>query len=123
MSEIATPDRALRPAIGRGLRLKCPNCGQGPLLHAYLKVNTRCASCGEDFTPQRADDGPAYLTILLVGHVMGFVLHFVYVNFRPEPLTFALILSSVAVAATLFLLPRMKGLVVAYQWAKRMHGF
>ena len=116
-------ERALRPAIIHGLFLKCPKCGRGTLLHAYLKVNDECGACGEDLRPQRADDGPAYLTILIVGHIMGFVLHFVYATFRPEPLTLALVLSTVAVASTLFLLPRMKGLVVAYQWAKRMHGF
>ena len=29
---------------------------------------------GHDLTPQRADDGPAYVTILVVGHLMGFAL-------------------------------------------------
>ncbi|WP_431732431.1 DUF983 domain-containing protein, partial [Brucella melitensis] len=27
-----------------------------------------CMFCGEDYTEQRADDLPAYLTILVVGH-------------------------------------------------------
>jgi uncharacterized protein (DUF983 family) len=27
------------------------------------------------------------------------------------------------VALSLFLLPRLKGVIVAIQWAKRMHGF
>lgn len=116
-------DRDLKRATLHGLRLKCPNCGRGRLLHSYLKVNDECSSCGQDFRPQRTDDGPAYLTILLVGHLMGFALHFAYVTFRPEPLTLALTLSVAAVASALLLLPRMKGLVVAWQWAKRMHGF
>ena len=29
----------------------------------------------------------------------------------------------VAVAAALWLLPRFKGMMVGFQWAKRMHGF
>jgi uncharacterized protein (DUF983 family) len=32
-------------------------------------------------------------------------------------------MSAVTIVGSLLLLPRMKGLVVAYQWAKRMHGF
>jgi uncharacterized protein (DUF983 family) len=27
------------------------------------------------------------------------------------------------VAVSLFLLPRFKGMIVAFQWARRMHGF
>lgn len=116
-------ERPLKPAIWKGLRLRCPNCGKGKLLHSYLKVCDTCSECGQELHHQRADDGPAYLTILLVGHLLAFVLHIVYVAYRPEPLTLALVLSVVTVAGSLFLLPRMKGLVVAYQWAKRMHGF
>jgi uncharacterized protein (DUF983 family) len=115
--------RAMKPALINGLRLRCPACGQGKLLHSYLKVNDGCSECGEDLSHQRADDGPAYLTILVVGHILGFVLHIVYVQFRPDPWTLALILSVVTVVSSLAMLPRMKGLVVAYQWAKRMHGF
>ena len=116
-------DRPLKPAIWNGLRLRCPNCGQGKLLHSYLKVNDTCSHCAQPLHHQRADDGPAYLTILLVGHLLGFVLHFVYTTWRPDPLTLALIMTVVTVSGALALLPRMKGLVVAYQWAKRMHGF
>ncbi|GAA6164509.1 DUF983 domain-containing protein [Pelagimonas sp. KU-00592-HH] len=118
-----TQDRPLKPAIVKGLRLRCPNCGEGKLLHSYLKVNTECSECGQDLSHQRADDGPAYLTILIVGHILGFALHILYVHFRPDPWTLALTLSVITVSASLFMLPRMKGLVVAYQWAKRMHGF
>jgi uncharacterized protein (DUF983 family) len=28
-----------------------------------------------------------------------------------------------AIVLALFLLPRMKGLIIGVQWAKRMHGF
>lgn len=118
-----TQERPLKPAIAKGLRLRCPNCGQGKLLHSYLKVNTECSECGQDLSHQRADDGPAYLTILIVGHILGFALHILFVHFRPDPWTLALTLSAITISASLFMLPRMKGLVVAYQWAKRMHGF
>ena len=126
MSHPVTPsaeDRALKPALLKGAMLKCPRCGEGALLHHYLKPHQSCGSCGEDLSHQRADDGPAYLTILIVGHIMGFALHVVYSTFRPEPLTLALMLGTVAVVASLVLLPRFKGIIIAYQWAKRMHGF
>lgn len=117
------PERSTGQAVRRGLMLKCPNCGEGKLLHSYLKVVDTCSVCGEDLSHQRADDGPAYLTILLVGHLLGFAIHLMWVHMRPSPLMMATVLSIGAVALSLFLLPRMKGLIVGVQWARRMHGF
>ena len=115
--------REVKPAILNGLRLKCPRCGKVKFLESYVKVNDSCSNCGLDLTPQRADDGPAYLTILIVGHILGFALHIAFTQWRPEPLELALVMSVLAVGSALALLPRMKGLIVGYQWAKRMHGF
>ncbi|TKZ21541.1 DUF983 domain-containing protein [Shimia litoralis] len=116
-------DRPLRPALFKGWRRKCPNCGNGPMLKGYLKVRDSCPVCREDLTPQRADDGPAYLTILIVGHLMAPLLHIVFVAWRPEPLILFTIFSVGCVALSLYLLPRLKGVVVAFQWARRMNGF
>ena len=71
----------------------------------------------------RADDGPAYLTILIVGHLMAPLLHVMFVNFRPDPLVLATTFTIGCVGLSLYLLPRLKGAVVAFQWARRMHGF
>ena len=116
-------DRPLKPAIMRGLRKRCPQCGTGPLLKGYLKVRDTCTVCGEELHHQRADDGPAYLTIIVVGHLMAPLIHLVFVNFRPDPMTMASIFTVGTVALSLYLLPRFKGLMVGFQWAKRMHGF
>lgn len=118
-----TAERPLRRALWRGWRRRCPNCGSGPLLRGYLKVRDDCPVCGEAFHHQRADDGPAYLTILIVGHVMAPLLLAAYTAYRPEPLALAAVFSVGSVALSLYLLPRLKGLIVALQWAKRMHGF
>jgi uncharacterized protein (DUF983 family) len=116
-------ERPLKPALLRGWRRRCPNCGKGALLRGYLKVRDTCPDCGEDFRHQRADDGPAYLTILIVGHVMAPLLLFSYAKWRPEPLVLAVGFSLGTVALSLYLLPRLKGALVALQWANRMHGF
>jgi len=107
----------------RGWRGKCPSCGAGKLLHSYLKVHDHCTVCEEEFHHHRADDGPAYLVILLVAHIIGFAIHFMWVAWRPDPWVMATVLSFGAVALSLALLPPMKGLMVGIQWARRMHGF
>jgi uncharacterized protein (DUF983 family) len=122
-AHIQPDDRPTKQAIVHGLRGKCPNCGEGAMFTQYLKVTDTCPVCKEELFHHRADDGPAYLTILLVGHLIGFVIHFMWVQFRPDPLLLAVTVSTLAVALSLVLLPRMKGMVVAIQWARRMNGF
>ncbi|UWQ13303.1 DUF983 domain-containing protein [Aliiroseovarius sp. M344] len=116
-------ERELKPAIKKGWRKRCPSCGTGKMFQGYLKVQDSCTVCGEELFHQRADDGPAYLTILVVGHLMAPMLHITYVNFVQDPMVLASIFTVGTVAASLYLLPRFKGLMVGFQWAKRSHGF
>ena len=75
-------DRPVWPSIFRGWRRKCPHCGSGPMFKGYLKVRDECAVCHEQLHHHRADDGPAYLTILIVAHIIAPVMHFVFVRVR-----------------------------------------
>lgn len=118
-----TTERDLGKAVKRGAMLRCPCCGEGHLFKRYLKVAPECESCGLDFTPQRADDGPAYIVILVVCHVLGVVLHLTYEYFLENPLLLALLLSVISVGVSLAALPVVKGAIIAFQWAKGMHGF
>ncbi|SFP03372.1 DUF983 domain-containing protein [Tranquillimonas alkanivorans] len=122
-TEQDTAERELRPALWRGWRRRCPSCGAGPVLKGYLRVRERCPVCDQELHHQRADDGPAYLTILIVGHVLAPVMLWSFTAFRPDPLVLAAVFSVGAVAMSLYLLPRLKGAMIAFQWARRMHGF
>ncbi len=116
-------DRPTKPAMWNGFRQRCPQCGEGRLYTKFLTVTDECPSCGEHLSHHRADDGPAYLTILIVGHLLAPAMHVMWTQFRPEPLVMATILTVGCVGLSLYLLPRLKGVVVAIQWARRMHGF
>jgi len=106
-------------AIRRGLRLRCPACGRGKLLTGYLKPSDACASCGEGISTLRADDGPAWATILLVGHCVS-PAFFIFATTDSETGFRAfLVIAGVVVAASLALLPRMKGLFISVIWASR----
>ena len=107
----------------RGLRRRRPNFGTGAMLTGYLKVRERCLVCTEELYHHRADDGPAYMTILIVGHIMAPQILVVFVRFRSDPMLLGTPFSIGCVALSLYLLPRLKGAMVAFQWAKRMHGF
>lgn len=116
-------ERPVKPAMLRGWRRRCPNCGKGKLFQGYLTVRDGCSVCGQVFHHHRADDGPAYLTILIVGHLMAPALLFTFVKWRPDPITMIIGLTVGTVGLSLFLLPRLKGALIGLQWANRMHGF
>ena len=46
-----------------------------------------------------------------------------FIAYRPAPLTLLTVFVTGTVALSLFLLPRLKGMIVAIQWSRRMHGF
>src|ERR1700674_5336117 len=110
-------------AIKRGFRGRCPRCGEGKLFRAFLKVADKCSVCEQDFTPHRADDLPAYLVIVIVGHIVVPLALWIETDYSPPiPLQLAIYLPLTLVASLLLLQP-VKGAVVGVQWALRMHGF
>jgi uncharacterized protein (DUF983 family) len=115
--------RDLKRALLRGWARRCPACGEGALMDGYLVVRDACPACGTELHHHRADDGPAWATILITGHLMAPLMLMVFVALRPKGWQMAVGFSTVFVALSLYLLPRFKGLFVALQWAKRMHGF
>lgn len=116
-------DRPLMPALMRGWRQRCPNCGGGPMMKGYLTVRRSCPSCGQALHMHRADDMPAWATMVIVGKLIVVPLLYVELSYSP-PLWVHWSVWPVLAAALVFgLLPRIKGMVVAMQWAWRMHGF
>lgn len=118
-----TDDRPLPRSMARGFIGRCPRCGKGRLFGRFLKVADACGNCGEEYHHHRADDLPAYLVILIVGHIVvgGFMGTENLVTLSTwqhlaiwAPLTLVL---------TIALLQPVKGAVVGLQWALRMHGF
>ncbi|MFK5979264.1 MAG: DUF983 domain-containing protein [Rhizobiaceae bacterium] len=116
-------DRPLKTSLARGVRSKCPSCGKGKLFEKQLYIVDECSECGEDLFHHRADDLPAYLNILVVGHVVIGTMMAVmsYLDMGMWPLTFLTV--AIALVVAFMLMRPLKGLVVAAQWSFRMHGF
>jgi uncharacterized protein (DUF983 family) len=112
-------NRTAATGFMRGVARRCPNCGEGSLFSGYLKVAPACAACGHDTGAYRADDGPAYFTMLIVGHLLvAPMLAFGFILTWPIGVVLALCLSFVALA-TLTLLPIVKGGFIGVQWGTR----
>jgi uncharacterized protein (DUF983 family) len=115
--------RDLWTAMKRGFRCRCPRCGEGKLFSAFLKVASNCSACGLDYTPHRADDLPAYLVIIIVGHIMVPLVLWIETNYSPAIWLQMSIYLPLTLISALVLLQPVKGAVVGFQWAQRMHGF
>lgn len=108
-------DVLLRGAIGR-----CPNCGKGKLFRRYLKPVEACSVCATKLGHIRADDGPAWATILIVGHILASLLLVVIPNSDWPDGVSMIVWPLVALVLALLVLPRAKGAFIGILW--RMDG-
>lgn len=117
------PPKGAAEAMWRGFRGKCPACGEGRMFRKFLKVADNCPNCGEELHHQRADDFPAYLVIVLVGHILVPIVLAVETDFAMPMWAAMTLWPLIGLGMTLSLLQPVKGAVVAIQWFLGMHGF
>jgi uncharacterized protein (DUF983 family) len=79
-------------ALKRGFTGSCPKCGKSKLFESYLKQVEMCNNCGTKWVNVRADDGPAWASMLVSGHLL-------------------------APFFCLIILPRIKGFFIALIWS------
>lgn len=112
-----------KEAIIRGARGTCPRCGQTKLFLRFLKPVRHCPHCRQDWAPQQADDFPAYVSILITGHLMAPII-IALVRDAQLPLgALVAIILPIAIILMIALLQPVKGAIIAIQWWFGMHGF
>ena len=117
MDAMTTQRPGFLTALNRGLKGRCPACGEGKLFWRYLKVEPTCPACQHDLAQYPADDGPAYFTILIVGHmIVAPLLLFPFIWQAPVAVVLASTLLPLT-GATLWLLPRIKGAFIGGLYA------
>ena len=93
------------------------------MFRAFLKVSDSCPKCGEELHHHRADDFPAYLVIVIVGHILVPIVLAVETEIAPAMWLSMTMWPLAALAMCLGLIQPVKGAVVAVQWYGGMHGF
>jgi len=119
----ARQQRNTAQAMWRGFLGRCPHCGEGKLFRAFLKTVDSCEACGEEYHHHRADDLPAYLVVVVVGHVIVGAFMGVETMFDMQLWQHLAIWAPLTVISALALLQPTKGAIVGLQWALYMHGF
>lgn len=118
----ASPMKVRITALLRGFARRCPPCCGGGLFTGYINLEEECSSRNVQLSQYRSDDASAYFTVFIVGHasVPGILIL--------EPMTSPAIWIQTAICLsltlmlTLYLLPRIKGTVLALLWVLKIKG-
>ena len=116
-------ERDSMTALRRGFFGRCPNCGKDKLFRSFLKVADHCHVCGEELHHHQADDAPAYFNIVIVGHIVVPLVLAVETAFAPAYWVHLVLWLPLILGLSFGLMQPIKGTIVAWQWAHRMHGF
>lgn len=106
------------PRVWRGMKLRCPRCGQRKLFRSYLKPVERCSNCNQRWGHIRADLAPAWAAMTLAAHITVLVWHLFFWKTDMPSWQLTLILGAIATFICLATLPMMKGLFMAVVWSK-----
>lgn len=112
-------DQAAGPverAILRGLRGRCPRCGEGRLFRGFLGLQPTCTHCGLNYGFADAGDGPAVFVILIGGFIVVFAALIVEVVYQPPYWVHAALWLPLILIVTLSPLRPIKGLLIALQY-------
>jgi uncharacterized protein (DUF983 family) len=102
--------------IARGLRGRCPRCGEGKLFAGFLTLRTKCDRCGLDYSFADAGDGPAVFVILIGGGIVVFAALLTEVLYQPPYWVHAALWLPLILIVTLVPLRLIKGLLIALQY-------
>jgi uncharacterized protein (DUF983 family) len=111
---------AFRTMIWRGLRNRCPYCGQGKVFRGYLKVVEACSACGAPLGRLRADDAPPYFTIFLVGHLVVPGVFMIERAYQPPMWLHMVVWLPLFTVLSMLVLRPVKGAVVGWMFGLGM---
>ncbi|MBT3305458.1 MAG: DUF983 domain-containing protein [Alphaproteobacteria bacterium] len=109
-------------SISRGLRKRCPKCGQGEIYKRYIKPVECCNACGEALGHIRTDDFAPWLTIIILGHFLVPAAYAFERIILPPLWVHAVLWGPLIILLVLGLLPYTKGVCLGFMWALGLSG-
>jgi len=113
---MSTDDRSLSLPMMRGMRGRCPGCGEGRLFQGFLALRPNCERCGLDYSFADAADGPAVFVIMISGFIVVFAALAVEFAYQPPYWVHAALWLPLIALTTLGPLRPIKGVMIALQY-------
>jgi uncharacterized protein (DUF983 family) len=107
-------------AIWRGMRRRCPRCGQAPIFARWLDTHDRCASCGFQFE-ERAGDTWGFW-VLLDRLFVAIPLVILLFGFATASLALRIALIAVLLVPLVLTMPHRQGVAIALDYLLRRRG-
>ncbi len=76
---MSEPIPHLRTVLGRGLRRRCPHCGDGLVFRGWVELHDRCSKCGLQYLQ---DQGDLWAYLVAIDRSIFFFPLIVLVYFR-----------------------------------------
>jgi uncharacterized protein (DUF983 family) len=109
----------LKVLLWRGVRKKCPQCGQGPLYRRWMMLHERCPVCGLQYLANRGDLwGP----LVLLDRVLFIIPLVVLFYFRVLNATLPVLLTIGAnlLFLLIYTMPHRNGISLAIDYLIRL---
>jgi uncharacterized protein (DUF983 family) len=104
-------------AIGRGLRRRCPRCGQGRIFERFIDVRPRCESCGLVFEERSGDTWGFW--VLLDRVFVAIPLIVLLLGFATASLRLRLTLIALLTIPLILTMPHRQGVAIALDYLFR----
>ena len=114
------PPASVSTALRRGLRGRCPRCGQGRLFRGFNRLRDECPACGLPFEPHSGDTW--FFMYMTTAGLTGVLVVLMFL-IRPAVVWAGQIAVAIAAVVVIGLsLPLRKGLAVALDYLVERRG-
>ena len=109
---------SLRRILWRGIRRKCPRCGEGAQFRRWFTLYERCASCDLEFEPHPGDTWAFWVFGDRV--FLGVAIALIYFGLRPVSLPGRFVFFSFVAGAIVLTMPARQGVCTALDYFFRV---
>lgn len=109
----------LKVVVIRGMRKRCPRCGEGPLFKRLNIMHDRCAACGVQYLQ---DQGDVFGYLFVLDRVLFLVplIGMVFLRLWVPNANWFYVVWAIAMIALVFTLPQRTGISVALDYWVRL---